>query len=171
VLLSGDEDVRVGVQIAQNYGVRIHLLGIAPSRGSQSKALLQEADTTSEWDAATVGNFLSVRSVPAATPAAVGAVVTSPPVGTSTPATPAAPTPPAEAARLQVAAQEFANDLAEGDIKSLIAYWATQRGIPPEFDRKLLAKSRSVIGRDLDMPEKRFARVQFTDAVRGKVGP
>ncbi|MHA1559978.1 MAG: NYN domain-containing protein, partial [Alphaproteobacteria bacterium] len=40
VLLSGDEDVRVGVQIAQNYGVRIHLLGIAPSRGSQSHQLL-----------------------------------------------------------------------------------------------------------------------------------
>lgn len=54
VLLSGDEDVRVGVQIAQNYGVRVHLLGIIPARGSQSKGLLQEADTTMEWDKATV---------------------------------------------------------------------------------------------------------------------
>lgn len=36
MLLSGDEDVRVGVQIAQNYGVRLHLLGIHPTRGSQS---------------------------------------------------------------------------------------------------------------------------------------
>jgi hypothetical protein len=70
ILLSGDEDVRVGVQIAQSYGVRIHLLGIAPSRGSQSKALLQEADTTSEWNAATVGKFLSLRTVPGATPGA-----------------------------------------------------------------------------------------------------
>ena len=33
LLLSGDEDVRIGVQIAQNHGVRVHLLGIAPSRG------------------------------------------------------------------------------------------------------------------------------------------
>ena len=42
ILLSGDEDVRVGVQIAQNYGVRVHLLGITPARGSQSHQLLQE---------------------------------------------------------------------------------------------------------------------------------
>jgi uncharacterized LabA/DUF88 family protein len=60
VLLSGDEDVRIGVQIAQNYGVRVHLLGIAPSRGSQSKALLQEADSTSEWDAAAVAKFRAI---------------------------------------------------------------------------------------------------------------
>jgi uncharacterized LabA/DUF88 family protein len=31
VILSGDEDIRVGVQIAQNYGVRVHLLGIVPA--------------------------------------------------------------------------------------------------------------------------------------------
>src|SRR5207302_6432887 len=49
ILLSGDEDIRVGVQQAQEFGVRIHLLGIKPCRGSQSKLLLQEADTTHEW--------------------------------------------------------------------------------------------------------------------------
>ncbi len=32
VLMSGDGDVRVGVQIAQNYGVKVHLLGVTPSR-------------------------------------------------------------------------------------------------------------------------------------------
>jgi uncharacterized LabA/DUF88 family protein len=61
ILLSGDEDVRVGVQIAQNYGVRIHLLGIAPTRGSQSLPLMHEADTTHEWNADTIRKFLSVR--------------------------------------------------------------------------------------------------------------
>ena len=40
VLLSGDEDLRVGVQQAQELGVRVHLLGIKPSRGSQSVFLL-----------------------------------------------------------------------------------------------------------------------------------
>ena len=49
VLLSGDEDLRVGVQQAQDFGVRVHLLGIKPSRGSQSVFLIQEADTTHEW--------------------------------------------------------------------------------------------------------------------------
>jgi hypothetical protein len=50
VLLSGDEDLRVGVQLAQELGVRVHLVGISPSRTSQSLSLLQEADTTHEWD-------------------------------------------------------------------------------------------------------------------------
>ena len=35
-LLTGDEDIRVGVQQAQEYGVRVHVLGIKPARGSQS---------------------------------------------------------------------------------------------------------------------------------------
>ena len=49
LLISGDEDVRIGVQIAQNYGVRVHLLGIAPSRANQSIQLVHEADTSQEW--------------------------------------------------------------------------------------------------------------------------
>jgi uncharacterized LabA/DUF88 family protein len=40
VVLSGDEDIRIGVQIAQSFGVRVHLIGIIPSRGSQSIQLL-----------------------------------------------------------------------------------------------------------------------------------
>ena len=35
IVLSGDEDVRVGVQIAQTHGVRVHLLGIGPAGKSQ----------------------------------------------------------------------------------------------------------------------------------------
>jgi hypothetical protein len=167
ILLSGDEDVRVGVQIAQNYGVRIHLLGIAPSRGSQSKALLQEADTTSEWDSATVAKFLSLRSVPA--PGTLAAtVVTQPPRGVVTPVVPQPAAPPADAAKLQSVAKAFADSLTEGDVKSLIAYWSTQKGVPPEFDRRLLAKSRDEIGRDLVIDEKRFARAEFTEVVKAK---
>jgi uncharacterized LabA/DUF88 family protein len=66
VMLSDDEDIRIGVQIAQSFGVRIHLIGIAPSRGSQSLQLLRESDTTTEWDSATVSKFLSI-SAPIAT--------------------------------------------------------------------------------------------------------
>lgn len=46
-LLSGDEDVRVGVQIAQNYGVRLHLLRIESNVQPCSEMLLREADTAS----------------------------------------------------------------------------------------------------------------------------
>jgi len=160
VLLSGDEDVRVGVQIAQSYGVRIHLLGIEPSRGSQSKALLQEADTTSEWDKATVAKFLSIRSVPSTVATAAPRVVI--------PAAIATPTDSAIAAQIENAAHEFADSLTEGDVKSLLVFWSTQKGIPPEFDGRLLARIRAKIGRALDAREKRFARARFSDAVRAK---
>ena len=71
---------------------------------------------------------------------------------------------------MQALAKDFADTLTEGDVKSLISYWMTQRGLPPEVDGRLLAKSRAGIGRDLDNGEKRFARVQFIDAVRSKAG-
>ena len=58
VLLSGDEDLKVGVQQAQVYGVRIHLLGIKPARGSQSLFLLQQADATHEWEGSDLNSFL-----------------------------------------------------------------------------------------------------------------
>ena len=64
LVLSGDEDIRVGVQIAQTYGIQIHLLGIKPSRGSQSESLKQESDTCQEWDETDVGEFLSIRQEP-----------------------------------------------------------------------------------------------------------
>lgn len=168
VVLSGDEDVRIGVQIAQSYGVRIHLLGIAPSRGSQSKPLLQEADTTSEWNKATVAKFLSIRSVPATPTTSASTVVAPKPAGRSTPAAMAMPPEPPMAAQIDRAAREFAGGLTEGDVKSLLAYWSTQRGVPPEFDGRLLARSRAEIGRDLNADEKRFARAKFSDAVRAK---
>lgn len=49
VLLSGGEDLRVGVQQAHEYGIRVHLLGIRPSRGSQSSFLREEADRVDVW--------------------------------------------------------------------------------------------------------------------------
>ena len=58
VLLSGDEDLRVGVQQAQEYGVRVHLLGIRPARGSQSLFLLREVDSSHEWSSDVLRDFL-----------------------------------------------------------------------------------------------------------------
>ena len=66
VVLAGDEDIRIGVSMAQSLGVRVHLLGISPARVSQSLHLRMEADTCFEWDKGPVGNFLSVRQRPQA---------------------------------------------------------------------------------------------------------
>jgi len=64
VLVSGDEDLRVGVQQAQEFGVRVHLVGIKPSRGSQSRFLLHEADTTHEWSTDEISAFLRCQPSP-----------------------------------------------------------------------------------------------------------
>ncbi|KQT05930.1 MULTISPECIES: NYN domain-containing protein [unclassified Bradyrhizobium] len=165
VLLSGDEDVRVGVQIAQNYGVRVHLLGIEPARGSQSKALMQEADTTSVLEKADVAKFLVVRP----------SVQSSGTLGAATEAW-------AEVAHVEVqtssgddrisrvAASIVASIDAEG-IKGIHEYWATQRGVPPEFDGKLLGQCRAELGRDLSLEERRQAREAFSSAVRKNGSP
>ncbi len=58
VVLTGDEDIRVGVQIAQNLGVRVHLLGFVGPKGNQSISLQQEADTLEIWDKPKVASFL-----------------------------------------------------------------------------------------------------------------
>ncbi len=58
LILSGDEDIRIGVQVAQTYGIRVHLLGIKPAEGSQSESLMMEADTCQEWDDAVVSQWM-----------------------------------------------------------------------------------------------------------------
>ncbi len=69
VLVAGDEDLRVGVQQAQEHGVPTHLLGIAASDGfvAQSILLRQEADEISAWTVNDIGPFLErVELTPAA---------------------------------------------------------------------------------------------------------
>jgi uncharacterized LabA/DUF88 family protein len=149
VLLSGDEDVRIGVQIAQSYGIRVHLLGIAPARGSQSAFLMREADTTDEWDAAMVATFLSARSdrMLSATPdpaTHTGVISGSSP--------------------LAQAIEAFWRDLDEPSravIRSQIA--SGTGGLPGEVDRRLLPHCRDAIRRELDTEEKRFARRRLRD--------
>ena len=64
LILSGDEDIKIGVQVAQTFGVRVHLLGIKPARGSQSDYLMMEADTCHEWNEASIGNWMHIEEEP-----------------------------------------------------------------------------------------------------------
>jgi len=67
LLLAGDEDLRVGVQQAQEHGIRVHLLGVEPKdpSGNQSAALQREADTRRQLDAAALGNSCSAANTQA----------------------------------------------------------------------------------------------------------
>lgn len=61
ILLTGDDDLRPAVETAQTFGVRVHLLGIAPQRENQAAALVQAADTLTELSEAQVRVFLNER--------------------------------------------------------------------------------------------------------------
>ena len=63
MLITGDEDIRVGVQQAQAAGIRVHLVGIEPKQSNQSNLLQQEADIIHEWGSAELGVFLSSRDL------------------------------------------------------------------------------------------------------------
>jgi uncharacterized LabA/DUF88 family protein len=156
LLLSGDEDVRIGAQIAQSYGVSIHLLGIHPARGSQSPLLRQEADTTTEWDGTIVGTFLSTIALPTA-----------------------GPMTPFLSKQVAIVSNDLSQDdvvkviigemlkvLTTDELNDLRNFWATRQGLPPELDRPMLARCRDGLGRDLTQDEKRSARAGFVSAIR-----
>lgn len=150
VLVSGDEDIRIGVQIAQSFGVRVHLLGIHPARASQSMQLLHEADTTTEWDAEIVTRFLSVRTPAPAVPTVSAQAETL---------------VPDDVALTQVV-EQFVNAMTADEVEGVAVFWQSQRGVPSEYDGKLLARSRDVLSRDLDPAERRTVRAHFSSLVK-----
>lgn len=171
VLMSGDEDVRIGVQIAQNFGVRVHLLGIIPSRESQSRLLLQEVDTKIEWGRETVQQFLSIT--PAGSLLTAGSGLASSSIAAasrqSTPGGISISSPSTFDSRLEDVIESMAASLDGTETNRLKEIFTTQRTVPPEFDGKLLAIGRTSIGRDLTITEKRESRRRFIAAVKARI--
>lgn len=171
VLLSGDEDIRVGVQVAQTLGVRVHLIGIEPGRGSQSKNLRQESDTIHEMNKACVSKFLKVlpkqpasTAAAAATPAAVVIAGQSVPAFGSQQVVAAAAAVvvvPPVAATLTAVATQLLGLLTDDDIRKLSAVLGKSLGMPSDLDGKLLAKARTALHRQLDLAERRSIRTEF----------
>ena len=159
VLLCGDEDVRVAVQIAQSYGVRVHLVGIAPRRESQSLSLIQEADTTTEWGDVEVAKFLSVRSpldARAVSEAGVEAVRAQ------------IPRAPDNNVALEGVAREIFVELTPLQIDEIFASSCLDDdgALPRTVDGKLLARSRDLVDRRLSEDEKRYLRDCFKALMR-----
>jgi uncharacterized LabA/DUF88 family protein len=166
VLLSGDEDIRVGVQVAQTLGVRVHLIGIEPSRGSQSKNLRQESDTIHEMNKACVSKFLKIlpkQALPV--PVAPAGVVVSASQGFAVQSgqqvAAAGVIAPADAATLTAVATQFLASLTDEDIKKLSSVIGKSHGMPSDLDGKLLVKARTALHRQLELVERREIRIQL----------
>ena len=159
VLLSGDEDLRVGVQQAQEFGVRVHLLGIRPARGSQSTFLLQEADSTHEWTSDELGAFLDCKPESVVSPTQADGDSGAPASdGTSSDTLPSS-------ARLQAVAQQIAGEVVQAEIPSLAQQIRLTGQRPPQIDGRLLALSRVALGHDLNTSEKAEVRAAFLDCL------
>ncbi len=151
VLLSGDEDLRIGVQIAQNFGVRVHLIGIAPSRGNQSNLLREEADTVTEWGKEEVAEILT--AMPGVTEDPL-ALTSQDGVGER------------DDTVFDDAVTAVVNSIEENDLANIARELAaTPNFIPQHYDRRLLTASRRHLGRDLEDYEKRLVRQKFREAV------
>ena len=147
VLLSGDEDLRVGVQIAQSFGVRVHLIGIEPSSANQSHLLRQEADTTGEWSKEEVSEILTVKSSPEKSLTSVS------------------PHGNIDELLDQVVSDIFGL-LGETELERIsLELSRDSRWVPEDFDRRLLLEGREKIGRDLERAEMRHIRNKFKEFV------
>ena len=153
LLLAGDEDLRVGVQQAQEHGIRVHLLGVEPKdpSGNQSAALQREADTRRQLDAVALGRFLFRREyagtpVAEAEAAAVDADVAH------------------NLARMQELANEYAATL-DTTQRELILALPERTPLPHELDRELLLRASELLGRKLEETEKRTLRGALRVAV------
>ena len=155
LIVAGDEDVRVGVQVAQTFGVRVHLLGVEPSRSNQSLHLVQEVDSHSELDQASVSGFMSFSTLEMR---AVEKPVLSEPQKRS-----------AE------------NDL-DSVVHTILSRFSLQQlveikqhidatgSLPREVDAPILAEGRQRLSRDLDNDEKRRLRKIAKDQVTEATG-
>ncbi|HEX7348085.1 MAG TPA: NYN domain-containing protein [Rhodanobacteraceae bacterium] len=158
LLLAGDEDLRVGVQQAQEHGIRVHLLGIDPRdpSGNQSAALQREADTRRQLDATTLAQFLTRREYSGV---AGEAEVPAAEIDVSH-----------GMARMQELANEYATTL-ETTQRELILALPERTPLPHELDRELLLRASELLGRKLEEAEKRTLRSALRDAVTATAAP
>ncbi len=164
VLLSGDEDLRVGVQQAQEFGVRVHLLGIRPSRGSQSLFLLQEADSTHEWSPDDLASFLSCGPEIAVVPAVAPALTAPAPSEPSALSAPLAPEPLLVPDPLVDVASALAREIPADELEALTESIRQSGQIPRELDGRLLAEGGRALKARLDPTQKKEVRNAFLKA-------
>lgn len=148
LIVSGDEDIRVGVQVAQTFGIRVHLLGIQPARGSQSLDLIAEVDSLHEWARNKVEGWMNVVEPEPATEFAGGSAF-------------------GDDAWLTHAVQQRVESLDGTAAQDIYSYAQANRNqLPADFDRPSLAAARQTLGRDLTNEERRAFRDRLREAIR-----
>ena len=159
VIMSGDEDIRIGVQLAQSYGVRVHLIGLASLERNQARTLMQEADTTTIWTAIAAREFLSVVARPEEDAHNLMTELSSIPS-------------PDQTEQLRGVAIGFAAQLSDADLVVVQEELLREPNrVPWEHDRRLLRESAGLLNRQLSEDERHSLRASFLNSVARRLDP
>lgn len=159
MVLSGDEDLREGIEYAQDRGVRVAVVGIeANGRTNQSVELVREADQSLLLPQTITSASISQRTV--TTPTAPPAVTS---VGEADDQT--------HAGYVEVAIQ-FATDwLSRANSEEVAALNANSPRIPPALDASLLRHTCEALSvQTVEIGPKRAVRKAFWRAVETYMG-
>jgi uncharacterized LabA/DUF88 family protein len=161
VIISGDEDLRIAVQVAQSFGVRVHILAAGDPKTNVSHSLQMEADSVGSIPRTWFAEHLTitVESKPAVVAASAPRPATAGVQPTAMP--------------LDVAATNVSQELLSGANQTVITalqkHFAGSNSVPPDFDRRLIARTSALLGgRQLTGDETRHVRGIFVKLVRGK---
>lgn len=175
VVVTGDEDLRIAFQVAQSFGVRVHILAAGDPTKNVSPSLQMEADSVSVLDADWFRSHLELTvTVPPAAAAYSNAAMT--PAATHKPAeTPQLPATKVQGISLDSAANgvitELLSSMGNEQLGQLVTHVSNTRQIPPEYDRPFIAKvSAALDGRRLDGAEMRQIRGLFITAAKTAQG-
>jgi len=154
VLVSGDEDLRVGVQQAQEFGVRVDLLGIVDRQTastSQSDLLRREADSTKKWSDRDIDPLLERPESPTYDSAQ-------------------------DADALASVAQRLAQEVPTSEVERIVHQYGAKRAsgrsgyLDWQWNAELLRTAARVLQRALDDPdETNRIRAAFVDALRARL--
>lgn len=161
VIVTGDEDLRIAVQVAQSFGVRVHILAAGDPRKNVSPSLQMEADSVSALDSEWFASHLDQVGVPPK--------LTSPAPVPSTNAVELIATTHDLETTAQAVIKELLDALQPEQINQLSQHFSTQNTVPPEYDRRLVAKvSAGLSDRRLSGSETRSIRGLFVKSARSR---
>jgi uncharacterized LabA/DUF88 family protein len=171
VLVGGDEDLRIGVELAQERGVRVHLLTVESS--NVSHLLREAADTTSQISKQEVSQFLNINPAPpvstprAAAPCAVknetALALQAIGIGTTSLVDPAFPA--TGRVDFTTVVRAYLSNLSQAEKGALKVAMRAVSGVPGDHDRKILAQARDSVGRNLHPEESRKLRREVRNQV------
>lgn len=175
LVVTGDEDLKLAIEAAQEQGVRVHLLGIVPPPGAhnQSERLRRECDSQREWTKADVAEFMSLvppgDGAAADRTASLSAAADAAPNGAANGAR--TPALKSDDEALADAIEHAIASATDEDLRTVLQFSTDETvSIPNPLDRRLLGRYGGHLDRTVTEDEKRVMRRRFHERVAALLG-